>query len=168
VARGLLNHAHKLVIVRKFCVAGLLKARLCLNMKFYLWKQIVYSIFTGFFGMLLVVLLLACFMPFTATVRYIPWIIGFNTAVAGYTLIDRTRERIRYKKAAGAGEGFLVALTACITLNLMAGYMTGIGLIYWTDLLFFTIIGTGFGWLGAVLFIKYAATKNVEVKQAKK
>ncbi len=125
-------------------------------MKFYPWKQIVYSIFTGFFGTLLLVLFLTFFMPLTATVRYVPWIIGFNTAVAGYTLIDRTRERIRYKKAAGAGAGFLVAVTACITLNLMAGYMTGIGLIYWTDLLFFTIIGTGFGWLGAVLFMKYS------------
>jgi uncharacterized membrane protein len=127
-------------------------------MKFYLWKQIVYSIFTGFFGTLLVALFLTCFMPLTATVRYIPWIIGFNTAVAGYTLIDRTREQIRYQKAAGAGTGFLVTVTACITLNLMAGYMTGIGLIYWTDLLFFTIIGTGFGWLGAVLSMKYLGT----------
>ncbi len=162
MARGLLNHAHKLGISRKFRVAGLRKTRLFLNMKFYPWKQIIYSIFTGFFGTLLVILFLTFFMPLTATVRYVPWVIGFNTAVAGYTLIDRTRERIRYQKAAGAGAGFLVAVTACITLNLMAAYMTGIGLIYWTDLLFFTIIGTGFGWLGAILSMKYLAIKKYE------
>jgi hypothetical protein len=109
---------------------------------------------------LLIVLFLTCFMPLTETVRYIPWIIGFNTAVAGYTLTDRTREQIQHQKVAGAGAGFLVAATACITLNLMAGYMTGIGLIYWTDMLFFTIIGTGFGWIGAVLSMKYLAIKK--------
>lgn len=130
------------------------------RIKFSLGTEIVYRIFTGFFGTLLIVLFLSGFMPMVSTVRYIPWIIGFTTMVTGYALVERIQGRIRYQKTAGAGAGFLVAITASIGLNLLSGYMAGVGLLYWTDMLFFTFIGLGFGCLGAILSTKYSAIKR--------
>ncbi|MCP4690262.1 MAG: hypothetical protein GY859_19575 [Desulfobacterales bacterium] len=124
------------------------------------WGPAIQRVFAGLFGTLLVVLFLTGFMPLAATIKWIPWIIGFNAAAAGYTLIHRARGRIRRKKTVGAGAGFLVAAAAGLALNSMSGHMTGVGLIYWTDLLFFSAIGALFGGLGAMLSVKYAAIEK--------
>ena len=136
-----------------------------LNMRSSLWGQAAYSLFSAFFGTLLVVLFLSGLMPLAATVRYLPWIIVFTSAVAGYTLIDRTRDKLRYKKGAGAAIGLLVALLTCTTLNLMTWHQAGIGLIYWNDTLLMVVIGVVFGGLGAGLAKKYHRLMTNEGKK---
>jgi hypothetical protein len=130
------------------------------NVKSSLWCQASYSMLAGLFGSLLLVLFLTGLMPLSATVRYLPWILGFNACVAGYTLLDRTREKLHHQKVAGMGVGFLVALLACTALNLLAVKMAGIYLVGWAEMLLFITIATVFGGLGAWLYLKYSAIKG--------
>jgi len=131
-----------------------------IKLKSSLWVQIAYSVLTGVFGTLLIVLFLTGLMPIGATVAYMPWIVGFNGLTTGYMLMDRTRDRIRHRRVSGAGCGFLVGMLACTILNLLAIYTVGISLIDGSDLLFFTIIASASGGLGAILAIKYFSLNN--------
>lgn len=130
------------------------------NIKSSFWWQASYSMLAGLFGSLLLVLFLTGLMPLSATTRYLPWILGFNACVAGYTLLDRTRDKLHYKKVAGMGVGFLVAVLACTALNLLTVKMAGINLIGWAEMLLFIIIATVFGGLGAWLSVKYSTIKG--------
>jgi hypothetical protein len=127
---------------------------------FYLWKKstggrFVSSIFVGFFGSALVSVFLTGLLPISGVLKWIPWILGFNAAVAGYTLLDRTRNMLQYKKLAAIGAGFVMSLLFTIALNGLARYMTGMDLVMWTDLILFSVIGAIFGGIGGVLSIKY-------------
>jgi hypothetical protein len=132
------------------------------NIKSSLWGQIAYSVLTGVGGTLLIVLFLTGLMPIGAIVAHLPWILGFNGLTTGYTLMDRTRDKIRRRRTVGAGCGFLVGLLACTLLNLMAWYTVGITVIYGSELLFFTIIASATGGLGAILAIKYFSLSSVK------
>lgn len=130
------------------------------NIKSSLWGQVLSSILTGLFGSLLLVLFLTGLMPLGETVKYLPWIFGFNASVAGYTLLDRIRDRLQYKKLSGLGVGVLVALPACLLLNLLTYRTSGMGLMTWTEMLVFVIISSVFGGLGAWLAIAYSRIKG--------
>lgn len=130
------------------------------NVKSSLWWQVSYSILTGLFGSLLLVVFLTGLMPLGATVKHLPWILGFNASVAGYTLLDRIPDKLKYKKLSGMGIGFLVAVPACGFLNLIALKMTGIGLMSGSEMLMFIVIASVFGGLGAWLALKYQSIKG--------
>ncbi len=120
-----------------------------------LWGKWIYSLFTGTTGTMLVVLFLNSFLPLGATLKWVPWVIGFNAMVTGYTLMEVTRRKIRRKRIAGVGSGIVVALAAGVALNLLSRQVWGEFLIGWADLLFFTAIGAVFAGLGAALAVRY-------------
>ncbi len=124
------------------------------------WGQIAYSILGGVFGVLLIVLFLTGLMSVGDVVGYIPWIVGFNGAVTGYTLLDRTKDRLRHKRMAGAGAGLVAALVAGLALNAVARHMVGMDLISFADFLLMMLIGGGTGGLGAMLAVKYFNLKD--------
>lgn len=124
------------------------------------WGQILYSIGTGLFGSLLIVLVLTGMMPLAQTVKYLPWILGFNAAVSAYTLLDRCRNAFRRPKTAGAGIGICVGVLACVLLNVLALQMTGAGLLLWSQMLVFVCIAGVLGGLGAWLSVAYASLKD--------
>jgi len=131
-----------------------------LYLKSSLWGQIIYSILAGVFGTLLVVLFFSGFMPLGITIKFIPWVVGFNAAVTGYTLMDRTRDKIRHKRAAAGGSGVLVALLTGIILNGLSRYVMGVYLILWPDMTVLMLIGAVLGWAGAALAIRYFNLKS--------
>lgn len=130
------------------------------NIKSSLWGQVGYSTLTGLFGTLLLVLFLTGLMPLGATLKYLPWILGFNASVAGYTLMDRAGNKLQHKKPAGLGVGFLVAALTCNLLNLLTLKMTGMPLMGWPEMLSFIIIASLLGGFGAWLALKYASIKG--------
>jgi hypothetical protein len=130
------------------------------KIKSSLWGQVLYSILTGLFGSLLLVLFLTGLMPLGATVRYLPWILGFNASVAGYTLLDRSRNQLAYPKMSGIGVGALVAILVGNLLNVLTFKMTGIGLMEGMEMLVFTLVASVFGGLGAWLALTYARIKE--------
>jgi hypothetical protein len=130
------------------------------NIKSSVWGQVLSSILTGLFGSLLLVLFLTGLMLFGETVKHLPWIFGFNASVAGYTLLDRTRDKLQYKRLSGVGVGGFVAVPASLLLNLLTYKMSGMGLITWSELLIFGIIASVFGGLGSWLAMAYARIKG--------
>lgn len=124
------------------------------------WKnstkaQFLGSILVGFFGSALISVFLTGLIPISGVLRWIPWILGFNAGLTGYTLLDRTRNMLRRKKLAAFGAGFCMSLLFSMLLQGLSRYMTGMDLIMWTDFLFYLLIGTVFGGLGGMLSIKY-------------
>ena len=60
-----------------------------------LWGKTVYCIFTGIFGTAVLIIFLAVFMEVYRIVPFVSWIIGFNTAMTGYSLIEKTRDTLK-------------------------------------------------------------------------
>ena len=125
------------------------------NIKTSLWGQWTYSLFAGTAGTMLVLLFLNSFLPLGATLKWVPWVIGFNAMVTGYTLMDMTRRKIRLKRTAGVGSGVVMAVAAGAALNLGSKQVWGEFFIGWADFLFFTIVGAIFAGLGAALAVRY-------------
>jgi hypothetical protein len=124
------------------------------------WGQVLYSTMTGLFGSLLLVLFLTGLMPLGETVRYLPWILGFNASVTGYTLLDGIGDRLSFPKLSGAGMGALVAMLVCNFLNVLTLKTAGIALMGAGEILLFIGISSISGGVGAWLTIAYTRIKR--------
>jgi len=56
--------------------------------------KVAYAIFSGVCGTLLLVMFCAAFLDVYQVVKYLPWMIAFNTAMTGFSLIEKTRNTI--------------------------------------------------------------------------
>lgn len=126
----------------------------------YLLGKFVYSILVGVFGALLLVLFLSTLMDVFLAVKFVPWIIAFNTTITGYSLLDKTRDRLKHKQTSSVGAGILNVIITYIVLTLIFDYLLGEYLFSGWGLVFFLIIGIGCSKLGAMLAIKYFKLKK--------
>jgi len=117
--------------------------------------KVATSIFTGVFGTVLIVLFLTTFIRSHEMVQYIPWIIAFNAAVTGYSLLQKTRDHFKNKQLSCIGAGILNIITAYSALSMLFFYSEGEYLLGLWGFLFSLIIGVVFSELGALLAIKY-------------
>ncbi len=125
-----------------------------------LWWHVGTSLLTGLFGTLLIVVVVTGVLPLGQVVVYLPWILGFNAAVCGYTLLDRSPAAFRYKKAAGAGVGFMVGLLTCTLLDVLTLQLTGLGLMGWSEMAVPISMAVLFGYLGAWLAVAQSRIKE--------
>ena len=131
--------------------ASFLKNNAYLN----LLGKVAYSILVGVFGTIFLVLLLTALMDIFEVVKFIPWIIAFNTTITGYSLLDKTRDRLKYKQISSISAGILNVLIAYVLLSLVFVYSAGEYLFRGWALIFFLIIGIVCSELGAILAIRY-------------
>jgi hypothetical protein len=122
--------------------------------------NVAYSILAGVLGTILIVLFLTTFLHSYETVKFIPWIIAFNTAVTGYSLLNKTRHHFRHKQISSVGAGTLNVIVTYTALNFLFFYSDGEYLIGRWDLIFYLIIGIICSELGALLAIRYFKLKN--------
>ncbi len=114
-----------------------------------------YALIVGVIGALLVTLFLLTFLhPFEA-VRFVPWILGFTSALAGYNLMQRAGDLIRNKSLFCLGTGLISAILLFLLLNLLFLYFIGAPVFGLGDLLLFSGIGMLCCGLGALLALKY-------------
>ena len=119
-----------------------------------------YCILTGIFGTAVLIVFLAVFMELYRIVAFIPWIIAFNTAMTGYSLIEKTRDTLKYKQISSIGSGILnVIITYCL-LSLLSFYLFSESLFTRWDFVLFIVIGIVCSELGALLAIKYFKLKR--------
>jgi hypothetical protein len=144
----------------KSTMTDMIKTGFFSKIKSSFWGRVFYSTMTGLFGSLLLVLFLTGLMPLGATVRYLPWILGFNASLTGYTLVDRTGDRLCFPKLSGSGLGALVALLVCSLLNGVAVKTTGIALTGAVEMLVFLGLAFVSGGGGAWLAIAYARIQH--------
>lgn len=126
-----------------------------LKEKVPLLGKAAYCILAGVFGATVIVMFLPVFMELDRVVSFIPWIIAFNTAVTGYSLIDKTRDTLKYKQISSVCAGILTAIITYFLLSLLSFYLFGETLFSIWDLPLFIIIGIVCSELGALLAIKY-------------
>ncbi len=117
--------------------------------------KFAYSILVGVFGTILLVLFLCTLLNIVDVIKFIPWIMGFNTATTGYSLVEKTRDRLRYRQVFSIVAGILNVLVTCIILNVISFHLLGGYLFDKKDLMIFLIIGTVCSEFGALLAIRY-------------
>jgi len=131
-----------------------------LKEKVPLLGKFAYCILTGVFGVAVLVMFLAVFMELYRVVPFVPWIIAFNTAMTGYSLIDKTRDTLKYKQISSIIAGILNVIITYFLLSLSSFYLFGKSLFSIWDFALFLIIGIVCSELGALLAIKYFKLKR--------
>jgi len=122
--------------------------------------KFAYSILTGVFGVAVLAMFLAVFMELYRVVPFVPWIIAFNTAMTGYSLIDKTRDTLKYKQVSSISAGILNVIITYFLLSLSSFYLFNENLFSIWDFALFLIIGIVCSELGALLAIKYFKLKR--------
>ena len=119
--------------------------------------KIAYSIILGVLGSLLLVGFFTTLMSYGTIEKLLPWVIGFNAALTGHNLINRTNNRLKYRRISAIGSGILMVIITIVLINIISFNLMGFYPIYINELIILTIIGAVLSGLGAILannFIK--------------
>jgi hypothetical protein len=125
------------------------------NKKIILLYQIASAVLIGVCGTILVTMFLATFLPITKVANFIPWLIGFNTAMTGFSLIEKTRDRIVHKHLWAVSAGLVNVVLTCGVLTIVSFHFLAENLLGFRMILFLLIIGAVCSELGARLAVKY-------------
>jgi hypothetical protein len=125
------------------------------NQKFYLLRQTTAAVLTGVGGTLLVTIFLATLLPVFKVIHFIPWLIGFNSAMTGYCLVDKTRDALAHRQLVALAAGLANALVTTAALIALCIYTLEANLFGPREIIFFTVIGTACSELGAWLAARY-------------
>jgi hypothetical protein len=131
-----------------------------LKNNYLVFSKGAYSILIGVVGTALLVLFLTFLIESVQTLNFIPWIIAFNSAMTGYSLLDKTRDRLKRKEISSVCAGVLTVTISFIVLNLIFMLSNGEYLLTIWDLLLFLVLGGACSELGAILAIKYLNLKR--------
>ena len=121
--------------------------------------QFAYAVFTGVCGTLILVVFLNAILNAFQVMKILPFIVAFNTAMTGYSLIDKCRERLRRKHAWALGAGLLTVVFSAVLLMFFSLYLLGENLLGIKLFIFLIIIGAFSSELGALLAVKYFKIK---------
>lgn len=119
------------------------------------WGQTLYSVSIGVVGAIILVGFLSNLMTAAAIETLLPLIIGFNTALTGYNVIEKTRDSFLHKRLVSMAAGLAVVLLATVGLNLLFRKLAGINLIGMGRLSLLLIVGMVTSGLGGVLAVRY-------------
>ena len=125
------------------------------NKKIILLYQIASAVLIGVCGTILVTMFLATFLPISKVVNFIPWLIGFNTAMTGFSLIEKTRDCIVHKHLWAVFSGLVNVVLTCGILTIFSFHFLAENLLGFKMILFLFIIGAVCSELGARLAVKY-------------
>ncbi len=85
---------------------------------------------------------------------------AFNCALTGYMLLEKTLDRLKYKRTFAVGAGVAVVVLACASMFFMLPAVIDASQITVNDLLLWFLIGAVFSGLGGILAIKYDNLKR--------
>ena len=139
----------------KSAIAFMLNWEIFENKKIILLYQIASAVLIGVCGTILVIMFLATILPLSKAVNFIPWLIGFNTAVSGYSLVEKTRASLKHRHMASISAGISNVLITAGVLSGLSVYAIGINLVSTVDLMIFLVIGAACSEFGAWLGAKY-------------
>ncbi len=126
---------------------------------FEIWSssfgKTAYSILAGTVGAVIMVAFLNMMIIPADSVKFLPLVIAFNTAVTGYMILEKTRTFFRHKWSVAIIAGIAATLLTLAALNIFFIQTTGQFLIRPIDLLIMLAIGIGSSWFGGVLAINY-------------
>ena len=117
--------------------------------------RFAYAVFSGVCGTLLLVMFCAAFLDLYQVMKYLPWMIAFNTAMTGFSLIEKTRDRIVHKHLSALCAGLVNTVLTCGLLTIFTFYFLGENLLGFRMILFLLSIGAVCSVLGAWLAVKH-------------
>jgi hypothetical protein len=104
---------------------------------------------------MLLVVFFTGILPTAVIETLLPLIIGFNTALTGYMVIEKTRNRFVRKRTLAMGAGVAVVLVTALLLNLLFLQWVGFNLIGLESLPALLLVGIVTSVLGGMLAVKY-------------
>ena len=117
--------------------------------------SLAYAILSGVCGTLILAAFLLTFLNVFQVMKFIPFIMAFNTAMTGYAVIDKCRERIRHRHLWVLGAGLVNVAITCAFLVTLSLYLIGENLLGVQMFFLLLIVGAGCSELGALLADKY-------------
>jgi hypothetical protein len=119
------------------------------------FSKVLMSILAGSIGTVILAAFLTG-MSYQASIgNLLPVLIGFNAALSGYMVLEKTRKAFKYKRVAAVGTGVVMVVVTAYLLNLLFLRGAGFHLIGIGE--FITLLGVGIltSLLGGILAIKY-------------
>jgi len=114
-----------------------------------------YCILTGVLGTLVLAMFISVFMELYRVVRLMPWIIAFNAAITGYSLMDKTGDALQHKHMASIAAGIVNVMITGMLLTILSYYFFYENIFTTWNFSLFLLIGAVCSELGALLAIKY-------------
>ena len=102
--------------------------------------KFVQPIFTGVLGSVLLVIFFTSLMSIGTIWKCLPFVIGFNTALTGYNLLRRTKNKLKYKQIWGLISGIITVVITVLILNSLFFYRTGGYIVYIIDFLLLIVV----------------------------
>ena len=119
--------------------------------------RIAWSIISAVIGILILVLFFSFFMTTPAIVKVMPFIFGFNGAMAGFSLVDKTGDRLPHKLIYAACSGLVTVLCAWLILSFILDFSQ---IVRWAMLGWYSLTGLGCGLFGGWLAVKTHTIQN--------
>ena len=119
------------------------------------FRKAAMAIITGVGGNLVLTMFLMTFLNVGPAIKFIPWILAFNSAATGYGIIIKTQNRSPRWKIWTATAGLITAAITVGIIALYGGYRFGEAIFSFQDLIGFGIVGMIAGLLGGLLAVKY-------------
>ena len=120
-------------------------------------KKILKAVAIGIGGNIILIGFLMTFLPILGILKFMPWIIAFNTAHTGYSLVDRAGN-LAFPKLISALAGSTNAVITTGLFALLSSFLSGDLYLGIGDVGLFIIIGVLCSVAGSILAVKYYKT----------
>ena len=119
------------------------------------WQKIMRALLSGIGGNIVILVFLMTFLHIFETIKFMPWILAFNSAITGYALVDKTGNHPAYLKTISAIAGFIHVMVTCGIFGGASVLLFGDLFLTVRDIGFFMAIGIVCSEIGTLLAIKY-------------
>jgi hypothetical protein len=123
-------------------------------------RKILKAVAIGLGGNIILIAFLMTFMPVLGIIKFMPWIIAFNTAHAGYSLVDRSGN-LAFPKLISALAGSTNAVITTGLFALLSSFLSGDLYLGIGDAGLFIITGVLCSVAGTILAVKYYKTNVI-------
>lgn len=126
-------------------------------------QTFLWSMLSGVIGTLILAGFFSSIMSLEFLSALLPLIAGFNAAISGFMLIERTAGQIKKEKTAASAVGALAAIVSCLSINALCIHLNVLFLIYGGLGMTVTITGAIAAWFGGLLAVKHRELKEKTV-----
>ncbi|CAB1065410.1 hypothetical protein D1BOALGB6SA_10207 [Olavius sp. associated proteobacterium Delta 1] len=118
-------------------------------------RKILRAVLSGIGGNIVILVFLMTFLHIFETIRFMPWILAFNSALTGFALADKTGRHPAYLKTISAIAGLFNVAATCGIFAAASVLLFGDLYLAPRDIGFFVAVGVVCSELGSLLAIKY-------------
>ena len=124
-----------------------------------LW-QITVAVLAGACGNIILIYFLGGLMAMETLTHLLDWIVGFNTALTGYMLVDKIGIEMRFQRWICAAAGMINGLVTIMAVNRLGAVWVDGPLIEMANASILLSVSAICGALGGMLAKKYLELKN--------